>query len=105
MRGNPPAPGAARPVTLALAAAALAWWLAAPSVCSADPLALRHALHTRGAVVDAGYPTLSAGVWITPAFGVAVDVRIPGSAIGVSAGTRRIPGPPPLPQTIHHSGN
>ena len=73
----------------ALATALLLLALSSPAPpAAADPLALRHGGPERGLVVEGGWPTVSAGWWVGPGLGLAVDWRLPAGAIGASLGTR-----------------
>jgi hypothetical protein len=61
--------------------------LASPA--AADPLALRHGVDGRAVVVEGGYPSISAGYWVGPALGLALDWRLPAAAVSGSIGTRK----------------
>lgn len=69
--------------------AALGLYLAPIPRAHADPLSLRHAGPEQGLVIEAGWPTVSAGWWLDPKLGVAVSWRLPAAAIEAGAGTRR----------------
>jgi hypothetical protein len=56
---------------------------------SADPTSLRHGVEAQTLVVEGGWPTLSAGYWLGPGFGLAVDWRLPAAAVSGSVGTRK----------------
>ncbi len=72
-----------------VAALALSLTLATPRTAAADPLALRHGQPERGVIVEGGWPSVSAGVWLKPRLGLALDWRLPAAAAGLSIGTRR----------------
>lgn len=70
------------------AAVALALALALPAAAAADPLALRIPAERRFAALAIGVPEVSAGWWFSERFGLAVEWRLPASAVGASLGTR-----------------
>jgi hypothetical protein len=57
-------------------------------VASADPIVLRAPVPRRVVAATLGTPELSAGVWLTERFGLAVEWRLPAGAVGASAATR-----------------
>jgi hypothetical protein len=62
--------------------------LSLPSLAVADPVALRVPVERRAAVIAVGAPDLSAAWWLSSRFGLAVEWRLPASAVGASIGAR-----------------
>ncbi|MCO4768999.1 MAG: hypothetical protein KDA24_03150 [Deltaproteobacteria bacterium] len=61
-----------------------------PSLAGADPVALRLPGGSAAeVVVAAGWPQQSAGVWFTPNFGMAMELRLPLGTVGGSLGGRQ----------------
>ena len=77
------APRAARTSVLAIAAT-----MVLARSASADPIVLRAPVPRRVVAATLGTPELSAGVWLTERFGLAVEWRLPAGAVGASAATR-----------------
>ncbi len=61
----------------------------APRTAVADPVTLRHGAPERGLVFQAGWPDVGAAWWLGPRLGVAVEWKLPASAVAASVGTRR----------------
>jgi len=61
----------------------------APRTAVADPVTLRHGAPERGLVFQAGWPDVSAAWWMGPQLGLAVEWKLPASAVAASVGTRR----------------
>ena len=51
---------------------------------SADPIVLRAPVPRRVVAATLGTPELSAGVWLSPRFGLALEWRLPAGAVGAS---------------------
>lgn len=62
--------------------------LCVPARASCDPIALRAPFEGRTAVAAGGAPECSVAFWLDRRFGVAVEWRLPASAVGADIGTR-----------------